>query len=915
MTENKALIAFNRGRLSKLGMARNDLKRYPFAAQAQTNWMPRALGSMMLRPGLGYIDDTFNDNKAYHVPFIFSLNDMAVLEMTDQTMRVRVNDHIITRPAVTTTITNPNFTTDLAGWTNGDEAGATSSWQAGSFMGLVGNGVSRAIESQEVTVAGANIGVEHAVRFVIARGNIALRIGTVLGDDSYVHVTTLGAGTHSLSFTPAGNFFIEVTSAATYTALIKSINIEAAGAMSLPTPYAIADLNLLRTDQSADVIFMACDKVSGGIGYAQYKVERRATRSWSVVQYLVDDGPFLLDNIDDSISMVPGALDGDTTLTSTNNYFKPGHVGALFRITSIGQAVQQNLGGGNQFSDPIEVTGVGGARTFNFSISGVWVGTVTLQQSVGDVGNWTDAANYTNNLSSPLTDGLDNQTIYYRLGFKTGNYVSGSANVTLQIATGGLTGIGRVTDYTNPTQVNISVLKPFGSTVSSTLWAEGTWSNVQGFPTAVALNEGRLWWAGRDSIIASVSDAFGSFDDSVIGDSGPINRTIGSGPVDRINWLVPLLRFALGGQMAEHFIFSDALDAPLTPTNNNIRAPSNKGSASVAAVKLNTNALFVDKSGTRIYTVSYDNVYQSYPNEELTVYCPEIGTAGFIKIVLQQQPDVRLHGLRADGTVAVLVYDKTEEVQCWIDVVTPGAGGFVEDIVILPGLVEDQIYYSTRRTIGGATKRFYEKWALEGQCVGGTLNMNLDSYVTFTSVMATNIITGLDHLEGQEVVVWADGKDLSPFIRTGTYPAFSYNPKTYLVTGGQVTLDAGVTVQQAVVGLFYDGVFQGTKLTYAAALGTAMTQTKINDYLGLVLKDTHSKGILYGSDLDHMQEMPEVEDGAVVPYDTIWSEYDKEMHEFDSEWDTDPRIWLRAMAPRPCTVLGMVVSIETNDKS
>ena len=54
----------------------------------------------------------------------------------------------------------------------------------------------------------------------------------------------------------------------------------------------------------------------------------------------------------------------------------------------------------------------------------------------------------------------------------------------------------------------------------------------RGYPSSVTFHDGRLWWAGKDSIIGSVSDAYDSFDATVEGDSGPINRTLAKGPVD-----------------------------------------------------------------------------------------------------------------------------------------------------------------------------------------------------------------------------------------------------------------------------------------------------------------------------------------------------------------------------------------------
>jgi hypothetical protein len=55
--------------------------------------------------------------------------------------------------------------------------------------------------------------------------------------------------------------------------------------MVLDTPWSASQIDQLREGQSADVMFVA----SGG---QQYRIERRGNHSWSIVKYLVDDGPF-----------------------------------------------------------------------------------------------------------------------------------------------------------------------------------------------------------------------------------------------------------------------------------------------------------------------------------------------------------------------------------------------------------------------------------------------------------------------------------------------------------------------------------------------------------------------------------------------------------------------------------------------
>src|SRR3546814_14008189 len=84
------------------------------SAETQTNWMPRALGSMMLRPGLEYIDSTKGDLLAKHIPFVKrTVSDMALIELTDSVMRVRIDDDVITRVSVSTAVSNRTFDTDL----------------------------------------------------------------------------------------------------------------------------------------------------------------------------------------------------------------------------------------------------------------------------------------------------------------------------------------------------------------------------------------------------------------------------------------------------------------------------------------------------------------------------------------------------------------------------------------------------------------------------------------------------------------------------------------------------------------------------------------------------------------------------------------------------------------------------------
>jgi hypothetical protein len=53
--QNVQVCTFNGGEVSKLALARVDVEKLHVAAACQLNWLPWAIGPMMLRPGLPYI--------------------------------------------------------------------------------------------------------------------------------------------------------------------------------------------------------------------------------------------------------------------------------------------------------------------------------------------------------------------------------------------------------------------------------------------------------------------------------------------------------------------------------------------------------------------------------------------------------------------------------------------------------------------------------------------------------------------------------------------------------------------------------------------------------------------------------------------------------------------------------------------
>ncbi len=909
----------NRGMVGQHALGRVDVEKLRLSAEDQTNWLPYVIGPMQFRPGLGYVGETLTDQKARMIPFIFSKTDTALLEFTASVMRVwKTGSTLIVRPAVTATVTNGDFA-GAGSWTltmSPDSTGASSAISSNQLtLSAIGRGA-YAQATQQVTVNEPN--VVHALRIVVSRGPITFRCGSTSGGTDYIAETTLNTGTHSLAFTPTGSsFYLQFEQRAATQVIVTSCQIESSGTLTLPTPYVLANLydsnscSQLRYAQSGDVVYIACD------GLRPRKIERRDNDSWSITLYQPDNGPLVgQTTAQQEISLSCNTTEGNGTLTASSALFVPEDVGQLFYLFNQGQNQAYMLSAADHFTNAISVTGVGADRTILYDVTGTWGGTLYPQRSyVTASSGFVDipSISMTVNTKSAYAVSSDNVNTWFRIGFKTSSYSSGNAIVTFPViglvsptlnstssgdlndpaaGGGGGAGIVRVTAYSSSTSVSVEVTQYVKSTQATKDWKRSEWSDDNTWPTAVGFFDGRIWWSSKDKIWGSVSDEYENFDVDKTGDSAPINRSVGFGPIGVINWILPLTRMIVGRDMSETAIRSSAFDEPVTPTNFTLKDCSTQGSNRVQAVKIDSRGVFVQQSQRKVYELAYNAQIGDYASRDLTRLNLDIGENLFTQMAVQRQPDTMIHFVDGAGEVAALVYDSDDAVEAWWKITTNGT---IEDVVVLPGDLEDSVYYVVARTINGSTKRYLEKFARRDVCIGGTLNKNMDSHIVVSQASSTTV-TGLSTLEGSSVVVWGNGKDLG----------------TFTVSGGQITgLSEAVT--SCVVGLSYDATFKSAKLAYAAQKGTALTQTKRVDKLGFVLVNTHYQGVQYGPDSSHLNNLPKVELSQTTATDTVWTTYDQMQFSFSGTYDTDSRIYFKASSPRPATILGAVIGIRTDE--
>lgn len=942
--QNVPLLTYNRGIISDAALSRIDVERVRLSASRMVNWMPKPLGPMTIRPGTEYIGNTYSDDPAEFIEFIAAADDTALIELTSGRMRVWVDDELITRPSVSTNVLEPTFADTGGGdldtgdrWRNVSLYGGRA--RAGTQLLLIPEPLgSIARVRQEVAVDTGDRNDEHALEVQIGFGPVTLRVGSDSGGDQYIAETNLETGWHSLSFTPTNAFHIQFSKEAVggrsgVIGIVEFCQIADTGPMIVPTPWTDTgdtdDLDNIRYDQSADVVFVACQ------GHRQRRIERRGDgRSWSVVEFSPDNGPFIpgrTANVRMRFEADDDYSGGDANIAlgvlhTDGPFFTADNVGSLFRISYSGQHRTYMLGRSDVASEAWEVVGVdtggGGERSTRLKVFGPFSGEIAVQRSFdGPDAGFKTVQTFTDTGEITIDDSDHNITVWYRLATQdTGFINSGVARVEVDYPGGETTGIAQVIAYDTNDTVDAAVLSPFAVARPSekdngpytAQWNEGRWSDRRGYPTAVQIHEGRLWNAGGAQVWGSVSDEYANFDDTTEGDAAPIDRTLGKGPVDRVTFMQSALRLMLGTSGSVMSVRSNGFDEPITRTNANTKANTTTGAANLRAVVVDTRVMFVHRSLQRLYALFYDINAGDYVPSDLTKLAPDILGDGVVAIAVQRFPDTRIHCVLDDGTVAILTYDAEEDVIAWWKWQPAGweadnNGSVVEKAMVLPGTgEEDFVYYLVRREINNQTVRFLELWATEAQTSGLD-----DVWLSDASKLIVGPTTSVTaaHLKGENVVVWADGKSRSPIDRKTRVQT------TFLVdTGGNFSDTGNGPIQFGVVGLPYQAEHCTTKLAYGAALGTALTQNKRVDHIGFILRNTHNNGLFFGSDTGNLDPLPGTVDGAAVLDSGIYEARELEGIPFPGDFDTDSRIWLKAYSPHPVTVMASVPSIKTNEK-
>jgi hypothetical protein len=329
---------FNAGEFGARMAARVQFDKYKNAGSVYENVLPLPQGGFTGRPGTRYIAGAkSNSVRSWLLPFVFSTTQAYVLELGAQAMRFFRNQGQISAADVGAAITNGDFAANITGWTARNTGTGSVAWDStNADMNLIGAGAGNEARAyQEVTTTSTN--VEHVVRFKVvgAAGDYAnVRVGSSAGGSQFLAAVRKPVGWHTIQFTPtASPFFLEFENEMNKTVSIDDVVILDNVPVEIPTPWGEADLPNLSFAQSADLVYFAL-----GGATRNYRLERYGHSSWSLVNVLWEDGPYL-DKNTTATTLTLGATSGNN-VTVTASAVKGINDDAGFRATDVGRLIR-----------------------------------------------------------------------------------------------------------------------------------------------------------------------------------------------------------------------------------------------------------------------------------------------------------------------------------------------------------------------------------------------------------------------------------------------------------------------------------------------------------------------------------------------------------------------------------------------
>lgn len=635
--------------------------------------------------------------------------------------------------------------------------------------------------------------------------------------------------------------------------------------LEVVSPYSYAQLLELDYQQSADVLYLA------GGGVQQHKLSRTGAEAFTLAALDLQNGPMGDPNPDETLTLQVSATTGaGITITASATAFAADDVGRLVEIE---------------------------AKDFNDIPS--WEPGITV--SVGDKRTWAGkvyrctGGGARTGQNPPVHD---QGTAWDGSGTGTDINAKGPYGVTWLFLYGAF-GLARITGFTDAQTVTATVLKTFADSLVATpssLWSLGAFSSTTGWPDAVCEWNECLVWAMGPVVYVSV---VGDLENHERRDSsGDFQRDLaGSFRIPhggRIKWMAADRLLLIGTDKGEYTVERLQIQGGVAgPPVFDVRLQSSAGSrGGIKPVQTDGRLLPVQAAGQKLLELAYGLAGERYDVTDKTKLARHIGQKGFVELAWQKEPERTLWAAMADGTLAALAYNPSEQVLGWCR--RNLAGGLSARSVCCitdPTGSWQQLWIAVETGAGPWWMLRMEKaWQIGDDPV--TVDMT-DAALSYSGSPVSSG-TGAGHLAGKTVQVLADGK-----------------PHPDIVVSDSGGWALSYPASKVTLGLEFPAQLVLLKPEAGQSEGTA--QGKIARVVGLKLRLLEAQGLRVRADDDLPWEIVEtVADGdsfdARVPL--FSGDFPLDLI---GDYDRNGELTIERFQPTPATLLAVMPTLEVGE--
>jgi hypothetical protein len=524
--------------------------------------------------------------------------------------------------------------------------------------------------------------------------------------------------------------------------------------------------------------------------YLTQVITRVNDTTWTI-EDLPQDGPALLSaNTDDTKTLTPSVTTGSGTLTATGFApFTTDHIGSFWELKQWREAqsttpIDISITTGTSTSTAIKVDGA-----FTIQTSGFWWGTVEVEQSTTGLFAGEQVVIYSRTGKSDDNINESEETdedAYIRIKFTSDGdpYGAGAGDpwdstlvpapvIPTQVPTTAklssarslTSGIVEVTGFTSTTVVSIDVIDDLEATTAEWRWAEGAWSDYQGYPACMVVFEERLIFGGTvlapTSMWYSETNNIGTWSPLGVEDTDPM-RTAISQDQNRILWMEAGKRILVGTGQNEYAITSSNLEAAITPKNITVKKQGSNGSAPVPAISLGDTILHITRDENTIQSLNFNIQREGYVDNDISRLARHIFGGGIKQWAFQQNPNRIIWMITAEGNLVGLVYNQRDEVVAFFRRELEGSDVFESVATVMGTTKFDQLWVTINRGGIRTIERLADPTRVQGDMAYS------DGHVVIEALGGTSV-TGLpEYMWNREVIIWNDGANEDPVTVSGT---------------------------------------------------------------------------------------------------------------------------------------------------